>query len=243
MEDRFTIVSESRNNVNYTIYCIFDGHGGDQAAQFCVDHLPDLIKSNHNFKDSPSKALFESFLSVDESFSKLAKSYNFECGTTANVIVTNGTSITVANTGDSRSILIKDNGSYELLSIDHKPNREDEKERIEKSGGRVISIFTVARVQGLLAVSRAIGDVPLKPYVIADPEIINKIRSENDLCIIMGSDGLWDVISNGLAGIIARKILISENGSCEMLSDYLVKLALEKESSDNVYIIIYIFIL
>lgn len=238
MEDRFAIKSTVIKDVHYTIYGIFDGHGGDQAAQFCVEHLPQMLISNHNFTNSIKNSLFETFVSVDESFTKVAKAYNLECGTTANVIVTNGTSIITANTGDSRSILVKDNGISESLSNDHKPNREDEKERIEKAGGRVITIFTVPRVQGLLAVSRAIGDVPLKPYVIADPEIISNIKSDNDLCIIMGSDGLWDVIPNGLAGVIARKILITDKGNCSDVADKLVKTALEKESSDNVYIFI-----
>ncbi|MCD7471278.1 hypothetical protein HAX54_011612 [Datura stramonium] len=56
------------------------------------------------------------------------------------------------------------------LSIDHKPDRSDERERIEQAGGFIIWAGTW-RVGGVLAVSRAFGDKMLKPYVVADPEI------------------------------------------------------------------------
>lgn len=47
------------------------------------------------------------------------------------------------------------------LSDDHKPNRNDEHDRIEAGGGAVIWAGTW-RVAGVLAVSRAFGDRPLK---------------------------------------------------------------------------------
>lgn len=62
----------------------------------------------------------------------------------------------VANLGDSRAVLCS-NGRAVAMSEDHKPNREDERRRIEALGGRVIHYGTW-RVEGILAVSRAIGD-------------------------------------------------------------------------------------
>jgi serine/threonine protein phosphatase PrpC len=53
------------------------------------------------------------------------------------------------------------------------------------------------RVEGVLAVSRAIGDCSLKPYVTCDPEIVtHELRGEEDLYLVIASDGLWDVMSN-----------------------------------------------
>lgn len=75
------------------------------------------------------------------------------------------------------------------LSEDHKPNRQDERERIEKLGGSVLwaglyglilSFFSILqilnfpgtwRVGGVLAVSRAFGDRLLKKFVVPDPDI------------------------------------------------------------------------
>ena len=54
------------------------------------------------------------------------------------------------------------------LSDDHKPNRTDERSRIEAAGGVVVWAGTW-RVGGVLAVSRAFGDRLLKRYVVSAP--------------------------------------------------------------------------
>lgn len=54
------------------------------------------------------------------------------------------------------------------LSDDHKPNRTDERSRIEAAGGVVVWAGTW-RVGGVLAVSRAFGDRLLKRYVVGIP--------------------------------------------------------------------------
>eukprot|EP00897_Mesotaenium_endlicherianum_P003802 jgi/Mesen1/344/ME982939C10583 len=46
--------------------------------------------------------------------------------------------------------------------------------------------------------SRAIGDRCLKPYVIAEPEVVVRDRAPADEFVILASDGLWDVMSNEL---------------------------------------------
>ncbi len=75
------------------------------------------------------------------------------------------------NAGDSRAIIVKRDGSFVALSEDHKPGRNDETKRINDLGGRVI-YWGRWRVEGVLAVSRSIGDARLKPYVTAEPDIV-----------------------------------------------------------------------
>ena len=75
------------------------------------------------------------------------------------------------NAGDSRAIIVKRDGSVVSLSEDHKPGRNDETKRINDLGGRVI-YWGRWRVEGVLAVSRSIGDAKLKPYVTAEPDIV-----------------------------------------------------------------------
>jgi protein phosphatase 1L len=49
----------------------------------------------------------------------------------------------------------------------------------------------IPRVQGTLAVSRALGDLPLKPFVAAQPHIAEGLLGkENDLALL-ASDALW----------------------------------------------------
>lgn len=77
--------------------------------------------------------------------------------------------------GDSRAVLSK-GGKAVALSVDHKPNRLDERRRIENAGGVVVWAGTW-RVGGVLAVSRAFGDRMLKQYVVAQPDIQVKSRA------------------------------------------------------------------
>lgn len=60
---------------------------------------------------------------------------------------------------------------------------------------------------GLLAVSRAIGDHSLRPYVIAEPEVTIINRHPDDELLVMASDGLWDVMTNQEACTLAKKCL------------------------------------
>lgn len=48
--------------------------------------------------------------------------------------------------------------------------------------------------------SRGIGDIKLKPYVSAEPEIIEKEIEDQDLFIVLATDGLWDVMQNDEVG-------------------------------------------
>ena len=59
-----------------------------------------------------------------------------------------------SNAGDSRAVLGLKNGKLIELSYDHKPDNEGEFKRVKEGGGFVEE----GRVQGIIAVSRAIGD-------------------------------------------------------------------------------------
>lgn len=54
--------------------------------------------------------------------------------------------------------------SVKELTRDHHPDRDDEKSRVESAGGSVYEWGGVARVNGQLAVSRAIGDPSFKRW-------------------------------------------------------------------------------
>ncbi|KAL0337255.1 UNVERIFIED_CONTAM: protein phosphatase 2C 7 [Sesamum calycinum] len=173
-------------------------------------------------------------------------------GSTAVVAVVCSTHIIVANCGDSRAVLYR--GKVPMpLSVDHKPNREDECARIEAAGGKVIN-WDGYRVSGVLAVSRSIGDRYLRPYVVADPEIMFVPRTKEDECLILASDGLWDVMTNEEACDFARRRILlwhKKNGAtlskergtdidlaAQDAADYLSQLAFQRGSRDNISVIV-----
>ena len=112
--------------------------------------------------------------------------------------------IICANAGDSRAVLCRDGKAIDM-SRDHKPTDEDECERIVKAGGFVAD----GRVNGSLALSRAIGDfeykrnnvpddLPPELYcVTANPEVKTfKYEQDQDEFIIIACDGVWDVMTS-----------------------------------------------
>ncbi|KAK9675855.1 hypothetical protein RND81_11G036200 [Saponaria officinalis] len=152
--------------------------------------------------------------------------------------------IILSNCGDSRAVLCKRTQTIPL-TVDHKPDRVDELSRIEGEGGRVINWYG-ARVLGVLAMSRAIGDRYMSPYIIPVPEVTFMTRSEEDECLILASDGLWDVMSNDEVGNVARRLLrqiskskiAGDKSPAQVVADNLTALAGRLNSSDNILIIV-----
>lgn len=68
----------------------------------------------------------------------------------------------------------------------------DEMQRIADLGGRVI-FWGRWRVEGILAVSRAIGDRHLKPYVTPEPEVCEWALTDRDCFLVLATDGIWCV--------------------------------------------------
>ncbi|XP_010937974.1 probable protein phosphatase 2C 6 [Elaeis guineensis] len=170
-------------------------------------------------------------------------------GSTAVVAVICSSHIIIANCGDSRAVLCRGKQAVPL-SVDHKPNREDEYARIEAEGGKVIQ-WNGYRVFGVLAMSRSIGDQYLKPWIIPVPEVTIVPRTKEDDCLILASDGLWDVMSNEEVCEVARKRILhwhKKNGvtlsptqrgeeadpAAQAAADCLSKHALQKGSKDNI---------
>jgi len=123
-------------------------------------------------------------------------------GCTAVVAVLIGRSLTIANAGDSRTVLCRAGGRTEPLSFDHKPHQEREMNRIMKAGGFVNQF---GRVNGNLNLSRSIGDLkykqvpglePSEQMITADPDIVQVLLQPKDEFIILGCDGIWDCLSN-----------------------------------------------
>lgn len=147
----------------------------------------------------------------------------------------------VANAGDCRAVLGKKGRAVEL-SRDHKPNFKSEKIRIEKLGGTVFDGY----LNGQLAVARALGDWHMKgpkgsiSPLSAEPELQEIVLSEEDEFLIMGCDGLWDVMSSQCAVTIVRKELMQHNNP-ERCSNELVQEALKRDSRDNLTVVVICF--
>jgi protein phosphatase 1L len=174
------------------LFGVYDGHGGHFAAEYVRCNLFDnLLKKAHFPHGDAKRAIVEAFEETDAAYLALAGSgdgesggsgsgdgdaaaagafpQQSEAGCTAVTAVLIGQRLLVANAGDSRAVLSR-GGKAVALSVDHKPNLREERQRIEQAGGIVCWAGTW-RVGGVLAVSRAFGDRPLKRFVTATPDV------------------------------------------------------------------------
>jgi protein phosphatase 2C len=137
----------------------------------------------------------DAFDELDKSWLSLATLNNYDDGSTAIVVLIHNKILYVANCGDSRCVLLSAGGHAQDMSVDHKPNSASEKQRVEALGGRII-YYGTWRVEGILAVTRSIGDRRLKRYVSSRPDIVTRKLRPGDDFLILASDGVWDVLSS-----------------------------------------------
>lgn len=90
---------------------------------------------------------------------------------------------------------------------------QSERSRIEESGGCVLEFPSGCfRVNGRLAVSRAIGDYGLKDVVISDPDIVCLKLNGNEDFLLMACDGLWDFVDEDEVALMVYELLEKSQG-------------------------------
>ncbi|KAI4314661.1 hypothetical protein L6164_027549 [Bauhinia variegata] len=248
MEDEYICVDNLGENVgpgtNFpspgAFYGVFDGHGGTDAASFTKKNILKLIIEDSHFPCGLKKAVKSAFAKADHAFAD-AKALDSSSGTTALTALMLGRMTLIANAGDSRAVLGKRGRAIEL-SKDHKPNCTSEKLRIEKLGGVIYDGY----LNGQLSVARALGDWHIKGSegskspLSSEPELEEILLTEEDEFLILGCDGLWDVMSSQCAVTMVRKELMQHNDP-EKCSKALVKEALQRNSCDNLTVVVICF--
>lgn len=248
MEDEYICVdnldkhlpSVSKLSTSGAFYGVFDGHGGIDAASFTKNNILGFIVEDTHFSAGTRKAVKSAFGKVDHAFAD-AKSLDSSSGTTALTVLILGRTMLIANAGDSRAVLGKRGRAIEL-SKDHKPNVTSERLRIEKLGGVIYDGY----LNGQLAVARALGDWHIKGSkgsscpLSSEPELEELVLTEEDEYLILGCDGLWDVMSSQCAVTMVRKELMQHNDP-ERCSKALVKEALQRNTCDNLTVVVVCF--
>ncbi|CAN1800779.1 Probable protein phosphatase 2C 77 [Linum perenne] len=188
MEDGYGVVL---GHSNLAFFTVIDGHGGREAMEYVAENLgKNIVKAMEGDEEDVvvvEEAIRKGYLVTDTQF----LSQGIRSGACAASVVLKNGELHIGNVGDCRVVLSR-NGVATPLTVDHRLNcRDDERLRIQNSGGYV----HCGRVQGSLAVSRAIGDIHLKEWVISEPEISKIELSPDCQFLIMASDGLWDKVN------------------------------------------------
>lgn len=213
-QDNF-IAQEGRvGNTDEAMFCVLDGHGqqGHLVSTQCRERLPQLYRETGN-------DLSRTCLTMQAELEK-STAMDVKCsGATCVICVVNGRRLTVGNLGDSKAVLGRRVNGVTLphpLTNDHKPDRPDERQRILQAGGKVgcrqlvvgngpngpvrlpmgpMRIWYQVRGETMgLAMSRSLGDGIVHALgVSADPELTEHLLDGEDLFLLLGSDGIWDV--------------------------------------------------
>ncbi|EGG11060.1 uncharacterized protein MELLADRAFT_33437, partial [Melampsora larici-populina 98AG31] len=249
MEDSHSFLYSFGDVEGQGYFAVFDGHAGKHAAEWCGQwfheyFLQQLIQSS---KTTPVPDLLNStFHIVDTKLSQLAAEDGTHSGCTAVTAFLRleneegepcggvGAGVTVkrtlytANVGDARAVLCR-GGTAVRLTYDHKGSDQQEAQRIMAAGGFVMN----NRVNGVLAVTRSLGDSSMKEFVVGSPYTTETTLGDDDEFLIIACDRLWDVCEDQDAVNLIRKVKDPQEAS-RVLLDH----ALSQFSTDNLSVLV-----
>ena len=262
------IINNDENDYFY-FFGVYDGHGGKGCSFYLKDNLHKNVQEFSEFGIKLGIEKTEENFKKEEGLNEKGeiKDGSGSCGIIA--MIKNRKCI-IANVGDSRLVIYK-NGKVSFTTEDHKPGLESEKKRIEAAGGTIYqtpSLFPLYQngkeveipwrvLPGRLSVSRTFGDIEAKEekfggkkgVVIALPDITEIELNDEYNFIIIGCDGIFDVLSNEelleCIHIVLKEKKMTEyineadiHALCGDFADMIIKSALAKDSFDNVSCIV-----
>ena len=229
---------------------VYDGHAGGETSKFLKQELHRHILTHSSFPNEIQKSIMEGCRSCDLCCGETS-------GSTAVMCLVFQHQLWFANVGDSEAVLCV-RGRAVPMSKPHRPCECNQGKkckcpetlRIKAAGGFVLR----KRIMGLLAVSRAFGDVDSKPthpastlgtyggtykgdFVISTPYVTNHPIDDSTEFVVLACDGLFDVLTYQVVVDIARNSL-RKDGDVKVACKALVKRALEKGTTDNVSVVI-----
>ena len=238
MEDTYIIEENFIHNMD--LFCVFDGQGGDFVANYLRDNytykLREVLREN---KGSIPEMLFAS---IQDIVKAIPKDQSMNCGSTYLIALKYGDVLFIANGGDCRAIMNSNEVAKEI-TVDHKPSLQREHDRIKEVGGFVtFNPNDAPRVNGMLAVSRGLGDFFLYPKFTWVPDIYVTHINDNNNFLIMASDGLWDTMSNKDVNDIFISLIVKNNNIItkqvlEEAARECMKIAQQRGSQDNITIL------
>jgi len=242
-----------KNIIN--IFCSTEEVRNPDSGIFSVSpRSPESIDAS---AEKVRSALHKTFLDSDEALINYCHERKLHYASSTGVAVFLWQNLlTVAHVGDSRACIAREVGGNifpEWLTVDHKPNMPHELKRIEACGGSLAYLhgnkpyirggdFLVRQAAGehpkQLNYSRAFGGKDLKRYGLsAVPDISHFALSSDDKLVLLGSDGLWDVVNPRTACEIAFRCRREGRSATEALVSYAIEHMPSTGVRDNVTVI------
>ncbi|XP_038075854.1 integrin-linked kinase-associated serine/threonine phosphatase 2C-like [Patiria miniata] len=255
--DSITTLPPTVSRIAY--FAVFDGHSGARASRHAAQALHGNLfskfpktETGHSDKEI-KRCLIDTFKLTDEAFLKQASAQKpvWKDGSTAVCVVAVNNVLYIANLGDSKAMLCRFNEQTQKLSLiplskEHNPTMYEERMRIQKAGGTVQD----GRVQGILEVSRSIGDGRFKHCGVSCVPDIKKCQlTDSDRYLLLACDGLWKGFNAETALQFIQKILQDktikslpgktlDETRFDLACNKLASEAIRRGSSDNVTVVL-----
>jgi protein phosphatase 2C family protein 2/3 len=256
---------------NFYFFGVYDGHGGNGCSLYLKNNLykkiNDFSVESLKYAIKVTESDFLEKEAVDNNNN--LKDPSGSCGIMAMI---KKNKIIIGDIGDSRIVIYK-KGKIEFVTEDHKPENEKEKKRIELEGGEIYQSQTLIPLYqngkeieipwrvlpGRLSVSRTFGDIEAKDerfggkerVVIAEPDIYEIEIDDEFNFMVIGCDGIFDVLSNEellecLKIVLQDKHInykknIDKEEICGKFAEMIIKSSMAKDSFDNISCIVIIF--
>ena len=229
MEDKGLSIENFLGDKNQILFELFDGHGGMSISHYLQNNFDRVYRKNLKiFKNDYENCFKTTFKELDIEIKKLDL---VSMGSTAciiHIIKETPSKLVVhcANCGDTRASLISPM-KFKRLSYDHRADDEEEKRRVQNSGGTIIN----NRVMGALMLSRAFGDFELKSFGVKCEPYYSYTEidlNEKNQFVILACDGVWDLNTES----DFQQLIMFCNDS-EMLCSTIIKNTLRKDAWDN----------
>jgi len=249
-------VSEQTNTpVSFFVVC--DGHGGSQVADYVNRNLFGNIMSSEDFTDDTELAIANGFYKTEQELLAMTQREELDgaVGCTVACALIVGNVLYIANLGDTEAVIATAVGKYKVLTETHTPDNLDERNRVEKEGGRILVSSKLRLAHPVwnpkvinLGVTRAMGDFYFKDQewvgqknsgLIAEPRIVKWNLTIEDEFLIIASDGFWDVVDKEEATQFVRKMMAFDSNT---ICKFLVNLGQTRNSRDNLTVLLVKFI-
>lgn len=214
---------------------------------------PEEMLSSENLKLFES-AMRETYRKTDADLLAQCREHriNYSASTSVTALLT-GNVLTIGHLADSRIVMGREEGGRMrgiMLTHDHKPDQRDELARIEAAGGSLTYLhggkpfirggdFVERQARGdrpmQLNYSRAFGAKDLKCFGLSPiPDVSQVHLTDADKLIILGSDGVWDVVDADTAVRRAWEVMHAGGDPSQDLVDFALHEHDVKGSIDNV---------
>ena len=220
-QDTYSFFGFEVENTNIRFMGVYDGHGdkGKEASTFIEKEIKKLVTDNKNkirkwsvqanSRAMITKMFVDGYKKIQNLMKKQDPQFELSGSCAVSALLIDKVCY-VINLGDSRAVIggkLIDNIFAIQMSVDHKPSLPEEMERIKKSGGEVkipnegaggpMRVYKLNENSPGLAVARSLGDCyGHECGVSEEPQVSYRILEDTDEFIVMGSDGIWDVMNS-----------------------------------------------